>query len=84
MKTRIALSVKCSSKSARDQLESVLAPDNVGGPEGMRFSVGGAGRSLSFRVRSATASTAISTTVALLRDVALFQEVWLLSRAKDA
>lgn len=84
MKTRVVLSIRCSAEAARDKLESVLLPDNVGGPTGMRFSMRGAGRSLKFVMSSETASTAMSTAVALLRDVSLFQEVWLLSRDRDA
>jgi hypothetical protein len=84
MKTEVILSVACSTVAVRESLESVLAPDNAGGPEGMRFSSKRKGTSLEFVVRSESPSSAISTAISLLRDISLYQEVWLLSQAKDA
>ncbi len=84
MRTGVSLSVTCVNRRVRDQLQSVLAPDNVGGPEGMRFSMNGEGVFLKFLVRSETPATSLSTAISLLKDISLFQEVWLLSRQKDA
>ncbi|MDG7008196.1 MAG: hypothetical protein JRN06_08120 [Nitrososphaerota archaeon] len=66
------------------KLSAVLAPDNEGLPRGLRLTMAGAGRSLRCRVESDSPSAAISTTLALMRDIALFQEVWLLSRTRRA
>jgi len=38
---------------------------------------------LQFLIASDSQSGAISTAIAVLRDVLLFQEVWLLSRVRD-
>ncbi len=84
MRTGVSLKVKCSDATTRAKLEGILSPDNAGGPRGMRFSMDSLGSSLVFDVRSENASTSISTAAALLRDISLFQEVWLLSRGKDA
>lgn len=82
MKTTAVLKLKLEDSRARVSLLSVLAPDNQELPKGLELSVHGAGREVEFRVQSASPSTSISTVLALLRDVALFQEVWLLSRGK--
>ncbi len=84
MRTGIILSVRCANRKVRDQLQAVLAPDNVGGPRGMRFSVIPRERSISFRVTSEAPASSLSTAMSLLNDISLFQEVWLLSRQKDA
>jgi hypothetical protein len=62
------------------RLSAVLAPDNEGLPRGLRLTMEGEGRSLRCLVESDSSSTAISTLMALMRDMVLFQEVWLLSR----
>jgi hypothetical protein len=62
------------------RLSAVLAPDNEGLPRGLKLSMKGEGRSLRCQVESDSSSTAISTILALMRDMILFQEVWLLSR----
>ena len=79
MKTRAALSLGLSTAKAMESLRSVLAPDNVGIPRGTRLSMEVMESTLVFDVESASASTALSTLLALLRDITLFQEVWLLS-----
>jgi hypothetical protein len=84
MKTTLNLRLQCAGVGVRRALSSVLAPDNEGAPRGLEISMVGEGRVLQFSVRSETPSTVISTVVALLRDVALFQEVWLLSRRGEA
>jgi len=62
------------------RLSAVLKPDNEGLPRGTRLAMTAAGRSLRCRVVSDAPSTALSTLMALMRDITLFQEVWLLSR----
>lgn len=74
------LTISLVDARSRRALASVLAPDNEGLPEGLRLSVTGRGRSLRLRVTSKSPTSAVSTVLALLRDVALFEEVWLLSR----
>jgi hypothetical protein len=83
MKTTATLLLEFGDDAARRSLDSVLAPDNEGLPRGLMLSMKGADRRLEVKVESDSPSTAISTTLALLRDITLFQEVWLLSHGKD-
>jgi hypothetical protein len=82
MKSRALLVFSCSDLETRDGLASVLTPDNEGGPRGLGISMESKGNRLTIQVEAETPETAMSTSLAFLRDVALFQEVWLLSRAK--
>ena len=84
MKAEARLTVDLADAKSREALAEVLAPDNEGLPGGLRMSVAGAGRSLRYRIVSDSPSSAVSTALALLRDVSLFQEVWLLSRSGGA
>jgi len=84
LKTRTSLTLDLSSARVRESLRSVLAPDNVGIPHGTRLSMVARGSALVFDVESESASTALSTVLALLRDITLFQEVWLLSQTSGA
>ncbi len=83
MKTAVVLRLRLSDASARSSLISVLTPDNEGLPRGLELSVHWVGREAEFRVGSTSAFTSISTALALLRDIELFQEVWLLSRLRS-
>jgi hypothetical protein len=74
------LNVACRDVETRKDLVSVLTPDNEGGPRGLRVSLSGRGKTLEILVESETVATAFSTSIAFLRDIALFQEVSLLSR----
>ena len=84
MKSSLVLTVKLASADVRESLASVLAPDNEGVPRGLRLSTGGSKAVMEFIVESESPSTAVSTVLALLRDISLFQEVWLLSHGKPA
>ena len=84
MRTTIRLLIKCADVHVRRQLVSVLTPDNDGAPRGMTLRMGARKGTLEFHVASDSLSGAVSTAIAVLRDVLLFQEVWLLSRARDA
>ena len=84
MRTTIRLSIKCADIPVCRQLVSVLTPDNEGVPRGMTLKMGARKEILEFRIASDLPSGAISTAMAVLHDVFLFQEVWLLSRAGDA
>ena len=74
----------CNDPEARRKLQSVLSPENEGGPRSMRLSATGVGSILRFKVGAESLQTAISTALAILRDVGLFEEVWLLSHGGDA
>jgi hypothetical protein len=50
----------------------------------MTLKMGARKEILEFRIASDLPSGAVSTAMAVLHDVFLFQEVWLLSRAGDA
>lgn len=80
MRPRAVLDITCCDRNACEALVAVLTPDNEGGPRGLTTSLKRNGRVLRVQVEAETAATAISTCLAFLRDVALFQEVWLLSR----
>jgi hypothetical protein len=82
--TRAKLTLKIANGSAKESLISVLAPDSKRLPKGLRFSMSFTDGVTEFRVESPSSSTSLSTVLALLRDIALFQEVWLLSHEKDA
>ena len=82
MKSRATLDIRLSGTDERRSLGSVLAPDNEGAPRGLRLSMTGKRAAMEFRVESDSPASALSTVLALLRDVALFQEVWLLSHRR--
>ena len=82
MKADATLTVRLSGSAAGKSLSAVLAPDNEGLPRGMALSTVAEGRTIRFGVSSDSASASISTVLALLRDMTLFQEVWLLSRGE--
>ena len=84
MKVAADLTLELTDGKARRSLSAVLAPDNEGLPKGLRLSTREEGSTLGFRVESDSLSSALSTILALVRDVALFQEVWLLSRTERA
>lgn len=81
MKTRIRLSIKCAGPDVCRQLASVLAPDNAGAPRGMSLKMSAKNETFEFQIASDSPAGAVSTAMAVLRDVLLFQEVWLLSQA---
>jgi hypothetical protein len=83
MRTTVKLSVKCADIPVCRQLVSVLTPDNDGVPRGMTLKMGARKEALEFQIVSDSASGAVSTAMAVLHDISLFQEVWLLSRARE-
>lgn len=80
MKVTADLELKMDAPGTVRRLSSVLAPDNEGLPRGVRLAMVGAGSSLRCRVEAGSSSAALSIILALMRDIVLFQEVWLLSR----
>lgn len=50
----------------------------------MKLSATGLGSVLKFKIGVDSPQTAVSTALAILRDVRLFEEVWLLSHGGDA
>jgi hypothetical protein len=84
LKSTARLTLGLSDFEARKSLASVLAPDNEGTPRGLRLSMTCEGATIEFLVESVSPSTVVSTVLALLRDISLFQEVWLLSHGKGA
>ncbi|MDA4120993.1 MAG: hypothetical protein OK404_01130 [Thaumarchaeota archaeon] len=83
MRTSVRLSVRCSGAPLGRSLGSVLTPDNVGFPRGLRFRMTGAAGLVRLEIESESLSTGISTSLALLRDISLFEQVWLLLRVHD-
>jgi hypothetical protein len=76
------LVLACADAEVSESLASVLAPDNEGAPKRLLISMDRRGRLIELKIRSGSPSTALSTALALLKDAALFEEVWLLSHAK--
>ncbi len=83
MKASVALRVTCADQGTRKRLASVLAPDNEGLPKGLKISATESGRGLTFSIESDSVSTSLSTALAFLRDITLFEEISLLSRRAD-
>ncbi len=79
MKATATLRVGLADAAVGRALSEVLAPDNEGLPKGMRLSTATRGNLLECAVSSPSPAASISTVLAILRDIALFQEVWLLS-----
>jgi hypothetical protein len=79
LKASATIRVGCRDSDTVRGLVSVLTPDNEGAPEGLAISLASRGTSLEIGVKSGSPATALSTCLAFLRDIALFQEVWLLS-----
>ncbi len=82
MKARVEMLAGCTDGHTLESLASVLAPDNEGAPRGMRLTSASRGRTLSIIIESDSASSSISTALAILKDMRLFDEVWLLSRQR--
>jgi len=74
--------VSCKDAGVSDKLLTVLKPDNARTPSGMTLRMETKGKSLECVIEADSPSVAVSTTLAILRDALLFQEVWLLSQAR--
>ena len=84
MKVDVRLTIEFSDGESRKALAAVLAPDNEGLPVGLKLTGTDGPRSVGYRIESDSPASAISTALALLRDVTLFGEVGLLSRPRRA
>ena len=82
MKASATLTVILTGAAQGKSLAAVLAPDNEGLPQGMLLSMAIRGNVLEVVVSAGSPSASLSTVLALLRDITLFQEVWLLSRQR--
>jgi hypothetical protein len=82
LKASATLTVRLSGAAEGKSLSAVLAPDNEGLPKGMILSMATRGKVLELVVSTSSPSASLSTILALLRDITLFQEVWLLSRQR--
>ena len=82
MRTRVELRAGCSDPKALESLMSVLAPDNEGAPRGMKLTSVAEGGAMKITIDSDSASSSISTALAILKDMVLFEGVWLLSQSE--
>jgi len=82
LKASATLTVRLSGIAERKSLSDVLTPDNEGLPQGMLLSMSTRGKELELVISAGSPTATLSTILALLRDITLFQEVWLLSREK--
>jgi hypothetical protein len=82
LKASAALTVRLSGVAEGRSLYAVLRPDNEGLPQGMHLSMSAKGKMLQLVISAGSPSASLSIVLALLRDITLFQEVWLLSRQK--
>jgi hypothetical protein len=84
MRIRLHLTLGCAGFEAAGKLAAVLGPDNRGVPEDQRFAMNVHGNRVSFEIESGRLVSAFTSLDSVLCDAALFQEVWLLSRAPKA
>lgn len=80
MSASASLGVRCRDEAVARSLAAVLAPDNEGGPRGLSVAMRRSASVVSATIRADSPATALSTSLAFLRDITLFQEVWLLSQ----
>lgn len=83
MKTTAKVNFACSSVEAARGLHRVLTPDNEGAPRGLSLSQSIRGAQVEFDLSSESPATAVSTALGILRDVSLFQEIWLLTHVGE-
>ncbi len=83
MRALARLDLACSGADVRRSLVDVLSPDNKGVPAGMLLSMASRGNSVRVEVASESAQRVVSTCMSIAQDVALFEQVWLLSTASD-
>jgi Transcription factor Pcc1 len=84
LKANAVLRIGCADAETAGTLRRVLEPDNASVPAGLSLSMKLEGRTLSLDVTADALSTALSTCLAVIEDVRLFEQVSLLSRAPGA
>jgi hypothetical protein len=80
---KFVLRVRCKNAGTARKLEAVLSPDNRAIPSDQRFAMTAVSRSVVLKVESERARSGFNTVRSVLRDVALFREIWLISREKS-
>ncbi|MDV3277693.1 MAG: hypothetical protein LYZ69_04410 [Nitrososphaerales archaeon] len=83
MKATFLLRISCTGGATAEKLESVLGPDNVNVPVGQKFRMRRRSKSVSFVISSESLRSPLSSLESVLADVALFREIWLISRTLD-
>jgi hypothetical protein len=76
------LKFDCRSSATARKLAAVLEADNRGVPIDQRLAMSVASRSVTITVGAARTGSGFTTVQSILRDVALFQEIWLISYAE--
>ena len=84
MNSKFVLRVRCASVSTAKGLAAVLSPDNKAVPSDQRFSMRLNSKTVDIRVESERAQSGFNTVRSVLKDVALFREIWLISRERGA
>jgi hypothetical protein len=82
LKYTLLLRLNCRNQPTARKLASVLAPDNRSLPSDQRLSMSTISRSVVFRIETERERAALTTASGILRDVALFQGIWLISSQK--
>ena len=83
MRSSFLLRVRCRNPAVARKLADVLAPDNRVVPADQRLVMRVASNSVALRVDSERARSGFNTVRSLLRDAALFREIWLISRERS-
>jgi len=82
LNSRFLLRIRCRDAATAKKLAAVLAPDNRAIPSDQRFSMSASSRFVTLRVESERTRSGFNTVRSVLRDIALFREIWLISREK--
>jgi hypothetical protein len=84
LKIRCTLAFRCRTVETARMLAEVLSPDNRSVPKEQSFTQSLDGAVLTFRLEAGSTPSLSTTVASLLSDAGLFQEVWLLSRDRQA
>ena len=84
MNSKFVLVVRCRDASTAKSLAAVLSPDNKAVPSDQLFSMKVLSKSVTLRVESERARSGFNTVRSVLKDAALFREIWLISSEKGA
>jgi len=84
LKAELLLRVECAGPEIASDLAKVLEPDNHGLPRGLDLRMERSSGSLTFFASSDEPGDALLAVEGVLRDMELFQEVWLLSAVRES